>query len=205
MSKTKYAYNNSADKYDAKFSAYDGYLKRINDFASAIKKNSSVLDIGCGPGINAEIFINHGHSVTGIDFSDKMIALAEKRCPSGKFMVKNAENPDTAEKYDAICLSFIIVHLEKSETEKLIITLPHLLNPGGMVYISFMTGKKAGYKKTSFSDDEIYFSYYKTEEIEKLFAAEGFGKISFFEEPYIEPDGSVTNDIFMIFQKQVQA
>ena len=129
-----------------------------------------------------------------------MIALAEKRCPGGKFYVKKAGDLEISEKYDAICLSFIIVHLENGETEKLINTLPALVDPGALVYISFMTGKNAGYEKTSFSDDEIYFNYYNRGEIEKLFADEGFRKIKVFEEPYAEPDGSVTTDIFMIFK-----
>ena len=200
MSKTEHAYNNSAEKYDSKFSSYEIYLKRITEFASSINKNSSVLDIGCGPGINAEIFTSHGHTVTGIDFSEKMITLAGERCPAGKFMVKNAADPDTDEKYDAICLSFIIVHLDDKETDGLIKKLSSIINPGGYVYISFMTGKAAGYEKTSFSDDEIFFNYYSPEKIEKLFAAEGFIKIKDFNEPYIEPDGSVTTDVFMIFQ-----
>ena len=199
MSKTEYAYNNSAERYDAKFSSYEIYLKRINDFALSLNKNSSILDMGCGPGINAEIFINHGHSVTGIDISEKMIALAEKRCTAGRFSVKKAGDLETWEKYDAICLSFIIVHLEDEETALLIKKLPLLINPGAYVYISFMTGKNAGYEKTSFSDDEIFFNYYNCDEVEKLFAAEGFRKIKVFEEPYVEPDGSVTTDIFMTF------
>ena len=113
MSKTEYAYNNSAENYDAKFSTCEIYLNRINDFASTLNKNSSILDIGCGPGINAEIFVNHGHAVTGIDISEKMIALAGKRCPAGNFQVKKAENLDTDKKYDAICLAFLIVHFKQ--------------------------------------------------------------------------------------------
>ena len=199
MSKTGYAYNNSAERYDAKFSTYEIYLNRINDFASSLNKNSSILDVGCGPGINAEIFINNGHKVTGIDISEQMIALAEKRCPEGNFSVKKAGDLETSEKYDVVCLSFIIVHLEDEETARLIKKLPSLIHPGAHVYISFMTGKNAGYEKTSFSDDDIYFNYYNCDEIEKLFTAEGFRKTMVFEEPYVETDGSVTTDIFMIF------
>lgn len=200
MSKTVYAYNSSADKYNEKFSTYEIYIKKISSFASSLKEKSSVLDIGCGPGINAEILISHGHTVTGIDLSEKMISLASARCPSGKFMVKNALDTDTDENYDAICLSFIIVHLQVKETAELIKKLPSLINPGGYVYISFMTGKNAGYEKTSFSDDEIFFCYYDSSEIEKLFSRHGFSKLEESNEDYIEPDGSVTTDIFMVFR-----
>ena len=50
---------------------------------------SEVLDVGCGAGVpNAKYLSDQGHSVTGIDISSKMLELARKNVPSGKFVGK---------------------------------------------------------------------------------------------------------------------
>lgn len=41
-------------------------------------KNSSILDLGCGPGLYAEKLCRNGHKVTGIDFSENTICYARK-------------------------------------------------------------------------------------------------------------------------------
>jgi 2-polyprenyl-3-methyl-5-hydroxy-6-metoxy-1,4-benzoquinol methylase len=37
-----------------------------------------ILDLGCGPGLYAEIFAKSGHHVTGVDFSRSSIDFARK-------------------------------------------------------------------------------------------------------------------------------
>lgn len=42
-------------------------------------KGKKVLDAGCGPGVYAEIMLDRGAEVTGVDVTPKMIELARKR------------------------------------------------------------------------------------------------------------------------------
>jgi SAM-dependent methyltransferase len=42
-------------------------------------KDKSVLDLGCGPGVYAEHFINHGATVTAYDISPDMIDIVKKK------------------------------------------------------------------------------------------------------------------------------
>lgn len=42
------------------------------------KGKLSILDLGCGPGLYAEIFAENGHDVTGVDMSKTSIAHAQK-------------------------------------------------------------------------------------------------------------------------------
>lgn len=201
MNKTQEAYNSYAGKYESKFAGYDIYKKHIAYFAGLLKKGSPILDIGCGPGINAALMTEKGHKVTGIDFSSAMIELAQKNCPDGTFSVKKVEEFESSEQFNALCLSFIIVHLKDEETESLISKLPGLVSPDGLVYISFMTGKPPGYETTSFSEKEIFFNYYDPHEIIKKFERAGFSLIDRKSEPYTEPDGNITEDIFLILKK----
>ena len=202
MEKTLYAYNNCASAYEEKFSKNKTYKKHALLFADHFEEGASILDAGCGPGLNSALFAGRKLSVTGIDYSEEMIKLAEKNCPEGDFIHVRFEEFETDNKFDGICLSFVIVHMENEKAESLINRVSSLIKNGGRVYISFMTGKKPGYEHTSFAEDEIYFNYFEKEYIISLFNNNGFELISSHTDPYEEADGSFTDDIFLIFEKK---
>lgn len=210
MDPTLLAYNNSAPAYDEKFSSYNVYKERIRGFAEMLSPGSTVLDLGCGSGINAELMQNTGHRVTGFDFSESMLDLARQRCPEQSFIqgsVNSIEDSLTKYKvdipFDALCLSFIIVHLNDHECNELLNKLRSLIKSNGLLYLSFMPlsdGKNPGYEKTSFSEDEIYFHYHDSEGLIKTLENKGFRLESRIEEDYKEKNGSVTTDLFLIFR-----
>ncbi|MDC7124335.1 MAG: class I SAM-dependent methyltransferase [Spirochaetales bacterium] len=203
MDKTQKSYNQFAAKYNDKFSIYEPYQKQMNKYVSCFKEKSKILDVGCGSGLNSKIISEAGHKIIGFDFSESMIEIAKKNCPRGVFYVSTTENFNSSEMFDGICLSFIIVHLSDQDAYKLIDKVSRLLNPGGYLYISFMTGKQPGYETTSFSDSEIFFNYYKTEDIIEKFTRNGFSVESREIEPYTEKDGSTTEDVFLIFKRNL--
>jgi ubiquinone/menaquinone biosynthesis C-methylase UbiE len=74
-----------------------------------LKKGDRLLDIACGPGYvtNAAKDLN----VTGVDFSEAMIALAKKTYPGSDFQVGNAEDLSFDDNsFDGACCSFGILH-----------------------------------------------------------------------------------------------
>ena len=199
--KTRESYNSSAEKYQKRFGNYLLYRNSIDSFISFLPPKRDILDVGCGPGINAKCFIEYNHQVTGIDYSPEMIRLAEASCPDGTFMVADLNNINLETKYDAICASFVIVNLSDNETDQLFDKLPNLLvGHKPKLYLSFMTGKKPGYEKTSFSDSPIFFSYYDKDVIKNKLEKLGFILLSEDEQPYKETDGAITTDIFLILE-----
>lgn len=58
---------------------------------TAVGKNTSVLDIGCGSGIFCEMAANLGAQVSGLDASDHLLAIARERVPSGNFRTGEME------------------------------------------------------------------------------------------------------------------
>jgi SAM-dependent methyltransferase len=198
---TKTAYNLSAEKYRKRFLNYMPYRNSIEKFISFLSPKCHILDVGCGPGINAKCFVEHTYQVTGIDYSPEMIRLAKESCPDGTFMVADLNNINLETKYDAICASFVIVNLSDNETDQLFDKLPNLLvGHKPKLYLSFMTGKKPGYEKTSFSDSPIFFNYYDKDVIKKKLEKLGFILLSEDEQPYKETDGTITTGIFLILE-----
>ena len=67
-----------AEIYDIfmKYVNYDGWYKFLRSF---IKKKGTVLDLGCGTGEFMWRFLKDGFSVVGVDLSEKMLEIAEKK------------------------------------------------------------------------------------------------------------------------------
>jgi SAM-dependent methyltransferase len=65
----------------------DERIKKINEFLlhnNLLTKQSSVLDIGCGPGRFAVEFAKQAADVTGLDISDKMLDFAVQNAKADK-------------------------------------------------------------------------------------------------------------------------
>jgi len=58
---------------------------------TAVGKNTSVLDIGCGSGIFCEMAADRGARVSGLDASDHLLDIARERVQSGDFRTGEME------------------------------------------------------------------------------------------------------------------
>lgn len=81
---------------------------RVVDLADA-EKGSKILDVCCGTGGQAFAFGRRGYSVTGIDLSEDMLEIAERRnrYRNVRFMLADAINIPFRDNYfDVSCISF---------------------------------------------------------------------------------------------------
>lgn len=68
--------------------------------------NKQLLDLGCGPGIYAAMFAEHGFSVTGIDFSSRSIAYAKTQNPAINYFCQDYLELDFAAEFDVVTLIY---------------------------------------------------------------------------------------------------
>jgi|SRR5690348_3283098 ubiquinone/menaquinone biosynthesis C-methylase UbiE len=57
-----------------------------------IAKASSILDVGCGPGLAAQVFARRIGRVAGVDATAPFIEIARRRVPGGDFRVAEMES-----------------------------------------------------------------------------------------------------------------
>jgi ubiquinone/menaquinone biosynthesis C-methylase UbiE len=85
--------------------------------AAGIRPGNQVLEIGSGPGHVADLLVQAGASVTGVDFSSKMVEVAQSKYPEITFRQANAEQlPFKAGSFDAVVANFVVHHLARPET-----------------------------------------------------------------------------------------
>jgi SAM-dependent methyltransferase len=84
-------------------------------FYERISEGSHVLDIGCGNGVVAYAISTHSRAiVTGIDYNEEHIRLAREyfKNPNLKFLINNASDYFTDEKFDIIVMSSVLEHVQ---------------------------------------------------------------------------------------------
>lgn len=58
---------------------------------TGVGPGTRLLDIGCGPGLAAQLAAQHGAQVAGLDASARSVAIAQQRTPQGDFRVGEME------------------------------------------------------------------------------------------------------------------
>jgi SAM-dependent methyltransferase len=94
------------------------------------RAGTRLLDVACGPGFIAAAAARRGASVTGLDFSRTMIALAERANPAVTFREGDAEAlPFDAGSFDAVVMNFGLLHLARPD--QAIAEARRVVAPGG--------------------------------------------------------------------------
>lgn len=125
-----------------------------------IPKGSRILDLGCGTGdLSLEVAKTLGPSgeVVGLDFSPKMLAVAEKRYQAlgrplnghFKLVEMSAEDLPLAEKpFDLVVSGFVLRNLPK--IDRVLAGVHQSLKPGGEVRLLDFTEPKGAFGRTLF-------------------------------------------------------
>ena len=91
--RTRSAYNRWAARYDTEPNPHTLLEHAPVLDAVAPSRHDSILDAGCGTGRYCVAFAKAGSKVTGVDFSEKMLAVAREHLPAANFVQADIEHP----------------------------------------------------------------------------------------------------------------
>ena len=148
----------------------------LNLITERLTPSSKVLDVGCGAGIPVARHLAETFSLTGIDISSNMIALAKKNVPTAKFVIADVmETEFPAGSFDAIVSFYAIFHIPRQEHLNLFRRFAQWLRPGGLLL--FTIAKKddgPGYTEDDFFGETMYWSNFGPSTYEKFLTETGF-------------------------------
>jgi len=158
-------YDRLAETYEKNRGLFD-MTDVITDFYKRLHCGTGhLLDLGCGAGEPfPAYFIHQDWQVTGVDFSQKMLALAHQYQPSLKTIctdICEAEFPD--EKFDAVTAIYCIFHIEYKKHEEIFRKIYRWLKPGGRYLFTYATKEYTGaevfngYKE--FMGEQLFYSH----------------------------------------------
>lgn len=111
----------------------------IPSIVSSIENIGKVLDLCCGQGNVTEALVSAGHSVTGADFSSKMLSYARKRFPAGEFVEADAQDlPFEDGAFDSVVCSFGLMHVP--DQPKALSEVRRVLKPNGQFIMTSWCG-----------------------------------------------------------------
>jgi 2-polyprenyl-3-methyl-5-hydroxy-6-metoxy-1,4-benzoquinol methylase len=207
--KTFITWNKIAELYEEKFMDVDLYQDTFDSFVDALpNRNSSILDLGCGPGNITSYLLNKNSElqIKGIDVSKNMVDLAKKNNPSAEFEQMDIRNIDQInDRFNGIICGFCIPYLSESDCSKLIAACNDLLHDDGILYLSFVEGNYIDSNFTSNSSgDRAYFYYHTLERLKKELKINYFKIKEHYLKPYKKADGTQEHHTILILEKTLQ-
>lgn len=169
-----------ADGYDASVGLSDeantypfaGYKQVLNRIYRQVleKECQDVLDIGFGTGTLTTKLYDHGCRIWGVDFSARMIELAQEKMPEAVLVQGDFAQGLPVElrqqRYDAIIATYSLHHLDDDAKVGFLNMLLPLLKPNGKIYVgdvAFVSRKDLEACQKScgegWDDEEFYFVY----------------------------------------------
>jgi len=145
---TAHTYNTSADAWRA----YHGedrtdWQPTYKRFTELVPRDSRVLDLGCGPGLDAPALTAAGLRCIGLDVSVRLLELAAKE-PAliGRVMLGDLRSlPYTDGAFDAVWAGGSMHHIARSEIKAALAEVARVTKVGGVFMASVERGDGEGY------------------------------------------------------------
>jgi len=138
-----------------------GGIKLIKILKKHLPKNSTLLEIGMGPGRDFDI-LKKIYTATGSDNSKIFLDNYKNQNKKSNLLKLDAVTLRTTKRFDGIYTNKVLQHLTKWDLKKSIKRQSEILNPNGIAFHSFWKGDKTEHKRG------LRFVYYEIEHLKKI-------------------------------------
>lgn len=173
-------YDGFADTYEENRNLFD--MSEVFDsfYGRLDVETGKLLDLGCGAGESfARLFIDRGWTVTGVDFSKRMVELASKYVPEMETIHADMRQVEfEPNQFDAITAIYSLFHVPSNDHIALFEKFYRWLSPKGKALFTYATKEYTGsnefdgYKE--FLGQELYYSHKSPEKLYAILEQIGF-------------------------------
>lgn len=110
-------------------------FRRVAEIAGA---GGRVLEIGSGPGWDADFLETLGLTVRRTDATRRFLELQAARGKTGELL--DVITDDVGGPYDAVVAMCVLIHVPRQETDQVLARLARSLRPGGALIVSMRDG-----------------------------------------------------------------
>jgi SAM-dependent methyltransferase len=144
-----------------------GEFKHLAGFLERLDAGASILELGCGGGLDAEFMINRGFDVDATDGTPEIAAQAEARLKR-PVRVMRFEELNATDRYDAVVAAASLLHVPRLALPDILARVWSALKPGGWHIASYKGGGSEGRDRFG-----RYFNYMEAEELRAVYCQAG--------------------------------
>lgn len=157
--------------YAARAADYAAMAEGLDDqplaaFLALLPPGARILDLGCGPGVQAAQMAAAGHHPDPVDAAPEMVALAKARGLPARRADFDAPLPGP---YDAAWASFSLLHAPRADLPRHLAAIHAALKPGAPLHLGMKLGHGEGRDALG-----RFYTYYTREDLLDLLTAAGF-------------------------------
>ncbi|MBN2142040.1 class I SAM-dependent methyltransferase [Candidatus Woesearchaeota archaeon] len=139
----------------------------------------NVIDVGCGTGSDARMFIPIGYDYLGIDLSVPLLDVAKEVAPEADFRLMNLYNLASEiesgfkdDEFDLVWAACSLIHVPKARIDDALTGIKRVLKPKGFGFIAMREGD--GEQMVSDSQGSRFFSLYSLPQFANILARNNF-------------------------------
>ena len=169
-------YDKIAKEYLADRHIFDN-KRELEEFVSLLPRKAKVLDVGCGAAVPfIKFLVEHGFSVTGVDFSESQLKLARKNVPEANLIKQDVTRLGfKANSLDGLTSSYCIIHIPREKHSSLFQSFHRILKPKGVMLISIGSSEWEGTEE--YYGVNMFWSHYSPEKSLQIIHNVGFQTI----------------------------
>ena len=140
-------------------------VEERSEFLKFLKseRRETLLEIGCGPGQDAQFFQAQGFKVLAVDNTPMMVQLtAEKGVPAR--VLDCYDLGEINERFDAIYTMNCLLHIPKQDFDQVLRLISDRLNESGLMYLGIWGNQNfEGIWEKDRYEPKRFFSFWRTE------------------------------------------
>jgi SAM-dependent methyltransferase len=147
----------------------------LQELIARLPKGAKVLDAGCGAGVPVTKLLSESFDVTGVDFAQAQIELAQQLVPDAIFIchdIVDLNLPDGS--FDAVCSYYAIIHIPREEHPKLLQNFHRMLRPGGLALLCVGANDIEHDIEENYHGSPMYWSHFDADTNLRLIGEAGF-------------------------------
>ncbi len=163
------AYDRNAPERDG-YVLQDWKIEERRRFLARLRKEnkSSLLEIGAGPGRDAQFFRDNGLEVVCTDLSPEMVRLCRAKGLTAHVMdFQELDFPPAT--FDTVFALNCLLHVPKAELPRVLESIRTVLKPGGLFYLGVWGGNDfEGQLPDDHYEPKRFFSFYTDSDIRRI-------------------------------------
>ncbi|WP_420642555.1 class I SAM-dependent methyltransferase [Candidatus Leptofilum sp.] len=185
LKKTRETYRKIAADYALAWQKRGSLDADLQKFMALLPEDATVLDVGCGPGMDTAVLQTHHLNAIGLDYSHEMMrAGRDNQGYKVPFAQADMRQLPIGQQIDGIWASASMLHLNRDDLLPTLQQFWRVLKPNGVLYLSVKLGDGEKWVPTTKYGHTFprFFTFWQPETMDRLLETAAFHIIDGWEE-----------------------